>query len=146
MPIWTEDLPLNGTCGSVLRLKARSPSARRRQIPRRRPQPPSLLHDHGYALAGGQRGMEITVQITIKSQAGEPERIQQAAHLQRGTLQPDTLGLSLAEARSILAGLEQTMAQRQARPSLPRKHAVAPMRPGACLQGPPYGRVPHPFW
>jgi hypothetical protein len=58
--------------------------------------------------------MEITVQITIKSQAGEPELIQQVAQLQRGTLQPDNLGLSLAEARSILAGLEQTIAQRQA--------------------------------
>src|SRR5437588_59056 len=58
--------------------------------------------------------MEITVQITVKSEAGEPELIQQVAHLQRGTLQPDNLGLSLTEARSILAGLEQTMAQRQA--------------------------------
>jgi hypothetical protein len=28
--------------------------------------------------------MEITVQITIKSQAGEPELIQRVAHLQRG--------------------------------------------------------------
>jgi hypothetical protein len=57
--------------------------------------------------------MEITVQITIKSQAGEPERIQEVARLERGTLRPDNLGLSLAEARSILAGLEQTMAQQQ---------------------------------
>ena len=58
--------------------------------------------------------MEITVQITVKSQAGEPELIQEVARLERGTLRPDTLGLSLAEARSILAGLEQTLAQRQA--------------------------------
>src|SRR5947199_6495700 len=58
--------------------------------------------------------MEIIIQITVKSQAGEPELIQEVARLERGTLRPDTLGLSLAEARSILAGLEQTMAQRQA--------------------------------
>ena len=58
--------------------------------------------------------MEITVQITVKSRAGEPERIQEVARLERGTLRPDTLGLSLAEARSILAGLEQTLAERQA--------------------------------
>jgi hypothetical protein len=58
--------------------------------------------------------MEITVQITVKSQPGEPELIQEVARLERGTLRPDTLGLSLAEARSILAGLEQTMAERQA--------------------------------
>jgi hypothetical protein len=48
--------------------------------------------------------MEITVQITVKSQAGEPELIQEVVRLERGTLRPDTLGLSLAEARSILAG------------------------------------------
>src|SRR5690349_18105681 len=58
--------------------------------------------------------MEITVQITVKSPAGEPELIQQVAHLQRGTLQPDNLDLSRAEVRSVLAGLEQTIAQRQA--------------------------------
>jgi hypothetical protein len=58
--------------------------------------------------------MEITVQITVKSQAGEPELVQEVARLERGTLRPDNLGLSLAEARSILAGLEQTMAQWQA--------------------------------
>jgi hypothetical protein len=33
--------------------------------------------------------------------------------LERGPLQPDTLGLSLAEARAILARLEQTIAQHQ---------------------------------
>jgi hypothetical protein len=58
--------------------------------------------------------MEITVQIMVKSRAGEPERIQEVARLERGTLRPDTLGLSLAEARSILAGLEETMVQAQA--------------------------------
>jgi hypothetical protein len=37
----------------------------------------------------------------------------EVASLERASLRPDTLGLSLAEARSILAGLEQTVAQRQ---------------------------------
>jgi hypothetical protein len=58
--------------------------------------------------------MEIKVQITVKSQAGEPEVIQEVVSLKRGPLRPETLGLSLAEARSILAGLEQTMAESQA--------------------------------
>jgi hypothetical protein len=50
--------------------------------------------------------MEIKVQISVNSEVGQPEVIQQVAHLERGALRPDTLGLSLAEARSILAGLE----------------------------------------
>ena len=59
--------------------------------------------------------MKITVQITVESALGQPEVIQQVAHLERGPcLQPATLGLSLAEARAILAGLEQTMVQGQA--------------------------------
>ena len=40
--------------------------------------------------------MEITVQITVKSQAGDLEVIQEVARLERGTLWPDNLGLSLA--------------------------------------------------
>ena len=58
--------------------------------------------------------MEIKVQITVKSQAGQPEVIQQVVSLKRGPLRPETLGLSLAEARSILAGLEQAMVEQQA--------------------------------
>lgn len=36
------------------------------------------------------------------------------AHLHRGTLQPETLGLTLAEARWILAGIEQSVVEQQA--------------------------------
>ena len=58
--------------------------------------------------------MEITGQITVKSQAGQPEVIEEGVSLKRGRLRPETLGLSLAEARSILAGLEQAMVEQQA--------------------------------
>ena len=57
--------------------------------------------------------MEIKVQISVNSEAGQPEVIQQVAHLERGALRPDTLGLSLAEAGSILAGLEQALVEQQ---------------------------------
>jgi len=39
--------------------------------------------------------------------------VQEMARLQGGTLRPETLGLSLAEARAILAGLEQTLVEQQ---------------------------------
>jgi hypothetical protein len=57
--------------------------------------------------------MKITVQITIQSDQGQADVVQEVAQLERGPLQPETLGLSLAEARAILAGLERTMAERQ---------------------------------
>jgi len=43
--------------------------------------------------------MEIKVQISVNSEAGQPEVIQQVAHLERGALRPDALGLSLAGGR-----------------------------------------------
>ena len=56
--------------------------------------------------------MRLKVQITVESGEDESEMVEVAC-LERASLRPDTLGLSLAEARSILAGLEQTIAQRQ---------------------------------
>jgi hypothetical protein len=58
--------------------------------------------------------MKITVQITVQSDEGQAEVVQEVTHLKRGSLRPETLGLSLAEARSILAGLEQSVVERQA--------------------------------
>jgi hypothetical protein len=59
--------------------------------------------------AVGESGMEITVQIAVESALGQPEVIRQVARLEHGpSLEPATLGLSLAEAGSILAGPEQT--------------------------------------
>jgi hypothetical protein len=58
--------------------------------------------------------MKIEVQIIVKSDEGQGEVIREVAHLERGALRPETLGLSLAEARAILAGLEQTVVERQA--------------------------------
>ena len=58
--------------------------------------------------------MKIKIQITVESDEGQPEVVQEVAHLDRGTLRPETLGLTLAEARSILAGIEQTVVEHQA--------------------------------
>jgi hypothetical protein len=56
--------------------------------------------------------MRLKVQITVESGEGESEMVE-VARPERASLRPDTLGLSLTEARSIPAGLEQTIAQRQ---------------------------------
>ena len=51
--------------------------------------------------------MKIKIQITVESDDGQLNVAQDVAHLDRGTLRPETLGLTLAEARSILAGIEK---------------------------------------
>jgi len=46
--------------------------------------------------------MKIKIQITVESDDDQLNVAQDVAHLDRGTLRPETLGLTLAEARSIL--------------------------------------------
>ena len=58
--------------------------------------------------------MKIKIQITVESDDGQLNVAQEVGHLDRGTLRPETLGLTLAEARSILAGIEQTVVEQQA--------------------------------
>ena len=58
--------------------------------------------------------MKIKIHITVESDEGQSEVLQEVAHLDRGILRPETLGLTLAEARSILAGIEQTVVEQQA--------------------------------
>ena len=74
--------------------------------------------------------MEIKVQISVSSQAGQSEVIQQVARLERGALRPDTLGLSLAEARSILAGLEQALVEQQTAELLAQAQRCPPAAAG----------------
>src|SRR6266446_2187077 len=57
--------------------------------------------------------MKITIQITVESDDGQLNVAQEVAHLDRGNLRPETLGLSLAEAQSILAAIEQTVIEQQ---------------------------------
>jgi hypothetical protein len=87
-------------------------SREHRRATDRRSTPPRARR-RGKIGAEVKSGVQIKVQITVNSEQGEPEVIQEVARLERGPLQPDTLGLSLAEARAILAGLEQTIAQHQ---------------------------------
>ena len=57
--------------------------------------------------------MQIKVQITVRSETGESEVVE-VTNLNRSTFRADALGLSLAEARSVLAGLQQALVERQA--------------------------------
>jgi hypothetical protein len=76
--------------------------------------------------------MRLKVQITVESGEGESEMVEVAC-LERANLRPDSLGLSLAEARSILAGLEQTIAPRQVAEFIAQAQRCSRcVRPRAC--------------
>ena len=80
--------------------------------------------------------MKITVQVTVQSGKRQAEAVRQVACLERGPLQPETLGLSLAEARAILADLEQGLVEQQV-----AEFIVQEKRCPRC--GQPRGIMPH---
>jgi hypothetical protein len=57
--------------------------------------------------------MKIRIQVVIETAADAPEIVEEVASVQRATLQPETLGLTLAEAKDILRGVQQILAPRQ---------------------------------
>jgi len=57
--------------------------------------------------------MRVRVQVVIESETGEGEIIQEVARLERTALQPEQLGLTLAEAKSLLESVQQTMVTQQ---------------------------------
>ena len=58
--------------------------------------------------------MKVKIQMTIESDAGEPEWVHEVAQLERGALRTEALGLTLAEAKSILGNLQHTLVEKQA--------------------------------
>jgi len=57
--------------------------------------------------------MKIKVQVLVESETGKTETVENIVCLERGDLRPENLGLTLAEAKSILAGVQKTMVERQ---------------------------------
>jgi hypothetical protein len=58
--------------------------------------------------------MRVRIQVIVESEAGDPPVVREVATLERGPLQPEGLGLTLAEAKDLLRGVQQAMADRQA--------------------------------
>jgi hypothetical protein len=57
--------------------------------------------------------MRMRVQVIIESDNGNTEVVQDIVALDRGPLRPEELGLTLAEAKSLLQGVQQTMVTQQ---------------------------------
>src|SRR5215813_5950621 len=58
--------------------------------------------------------MKMRVQVVIESTAGEPIAVHEIGCLHREELRPDTVGLTLAEAKTVLARLQQRLVEQQA--------------------------------
>lgn len=57
--------------------------------------------------------MRVRIQVVIDADEPGSEVIQEVATLDRGALQPDTLGLTLAEAKTMLQGVQQAVVTHQ---------------------------------
>ena len=57
--------------------------------------------------------MKIRIQIVMEAANGESERIEEIVELERSSLQPETLGLTLAESKTLLQGIQQRMVSEQ---------------------------------
>ncbi len=57
--------------------------------------------------------MRVRIQIIVESDPGDTPVVQEVATLERGPLSPEGLGLTLAEARDLLRGVQETMVAHQ---------------------------------
>ena len=53
--------------------------------------------------------MKIRIQVVIEAEAGNSERIEEIARLERGSLRSEELGLTLAEAKTLLHDMRKTV-------------------------------------
>lgn len=70
--------------------------------------------------------MKIRVQVVIDLENGKPERVEDIAHLERGTLRPEELGITLTEAKTLLHGMQQTVVTEQVAQYL-TQHTACPL-------------------
>ncbi|MDZ4877319.1 MAG: ISKra4 family transposase ISSysp7 [Chroococcidiopsis cubana SAG 39.79] len=57
--------------------------------------------------------MKIKIQVVIESDCGAPQITQEVAQIERGSLQPENLGLSLTEAKTLLQNTQRTLVEQQ---------------------------------
>jgi hypothetical protein len=57
--------------------------------------------------------MKVRIQVIVESDTGETQCVEDVAQFERGALQPETLGLTLAEAKALLQGVQQAMVTEQ---------------------------------
>src|SRR5437870_1180565 len=57
--------------------------------------------------------MRVRIQVVIESAAGKPTDVREIMGITREELGPDTVGLTLEEAKTALAGIQRTIVEQQ---------------------------------
>lgn len=57
--------------------------------------------------------MKLRIQVVVEADGHAAEALQEIATIERGPLQPDDVGLTLAEAKNLLHGIQQVLVERQ---------------------------------
>ena len=73
--------------------------------------------------------MRLKVQVIIESESGEAEMVQEVAKLERHGLRPETLGLTLSEAKALLQEVQQAMVTHQSAEHVTRAACLPGLRP-----------------
>ena len=65
--------------------------------------------------------MKVRVQVVIETEAGKPGDVQEILGIERAELRPDTMGLTLDEAKTVLERIQQRIVEQQAAEYLRRQ-------------------------
>ena len=57
--------------------------------------------------------MKIRIQMVVEGGDGKPEKIEEIARLERGSLRPEELGMTLTEAKALMHGMQHVMVTEQ---------------------------------
>ncbi len=57
--------------------------------------------------------MKIKIQVVVELDNGETQVIQEVSKIERSALQPENLGLSIAESKTLLQNIQSTLVERQ---------------------------------
>jgi hypothetical protein len=57
--------------------------------------------------------MRVRIQVIVESETDAPPVVHEVAALERGPLQPESLGLTLAEAKDLLRGVQEALVAEQ---------------------------------
>ena len=69
--------------------------------------------------------MRLKVQVAVEDDDGEVQVVRDAFELKAGPLGPDTVGLGLAEAKELLAAVQETVVDEQVKAALAEREACA---------------------
>jgi len=65
--------------------------------------------------------MKLKLQLIIESDSGQPEVVHEVTKLERRSLRPETLGLTLSEAKELLREVQRAMVTHQTIGTLPNR-------------------------